>query len=123
MPTPAPKPITRHLVLSAQSVIPTPTSAPEGSVYKNPPRESYPAEVLKHRFMPYGSQVDLINDDADVPMADIEVQDVVEPSTKPEKAENKTPKSDKKTKGKKRKGDLEDSAETPAPKKSKKVKA
>ena len=58
----APKPIARHLVLSAQDVIPTldplvPPAADTARTHQNPPRQSYPKEVLKHRFMPYGSLI------------------------------------------------------------------
>jgi len=56
------KPISRHLVITAKPSIPTPepSAAESGSdpaepYYKNPPRYRYPAEVLKHRFMPTGS--------------------------------------------------------------------
>ena len=58
----APKPIARHFVLSAQNIIPTsdpsvPTASDSAQIYQNPPRQSYPKELLKHRFMPYGSLV------------------------------------------------------------------
>ena len=56
-----PKITTRHIVLSAQPSSPD-VSVPEGenvdmswSTGQNPPRPSYPKELLKHRFMPYGS--------------------------------------------------------------------
>ncbi|OCH88236.1 hypothetical protein OBBRIDRAFT_827243 [Obba rivulosa] len=54
----APKPIARHLIISAQPTLPTPahSSSSEGSItHQNPPRHSYPKEVLKHRFAPIGS--------------------------------------------------------------------
>lgn len=55
----APKPITRHLVLSAPPALPTPASPSESNpspatLYQNPPRQAYPPELLKHRFKPYG---------------------------------------------------------------------
>ena len=58
----APKPIARHLVLSAQDISPTPDpsvhlAADSLRTYQNVPRQSYPREVLKHRFMPYGSRI------------------------------------------------------------------
>ncbi|KAG6331030.1 hypothetical protein ID866_8061 [Astraeus odoratus] len=51
----APKPIARHLVVSAQPTAPTP---PEHSpiVHQNPARPSYPRDVLKHHFVPYGAR-------------------------------------------------------------------
>jgi len=51
----APKPIARHLVLAAQPVKPTPKTNNSTESFKNPQRPSYPKELLKHRFMPYGS--------------------------------------------------------------------
>ena len=53
----APKPITRHLVLSGKDVEPTLDPITNTNLYQNPPRQSYPNELLKHRFMPYGSLV------------------------------------------------------------------
>lgn len=56
--TPAPKAFARHIVVSAQATKPQPFSE-NGEVpvehYQNPPRHSYPEEVLKHKFAPYGS--------------------------------------------------------------------
>lgn len=52
----APRPIARHLVVSAQAAAPTP-SVPIHP-YTQPPRESYPKEVLTHSFKPYGSLSD-----------------------------------------------------------------
>ncbi|KAI0927870.1 hypothetical protein AcW1_005281 [Taiwanofungus camphoratus] len=58
----APKPIARHLVVTARPALPTLESSLEQStsnsaspVCKNPPRPRYPRELLKHRFMPLGS--------------------------------------------------------------------
>jgi hypothetical protein len=55
----APKPITRHIIVSAPPVVATPLPenglTPDGP-YQNPPRFSYPKEVLKHKFLPYGAQ-------------------------------------------------------------------
>ncbi|XP_006458667.1 hypothetical protein AGABI2DRAFT_176923 [Agaricus bisporus var. bisporus H97] len=57
----APKPIARHILVSAQPARPTTTStdsdSPTEMVYTNPLRENYPPELLTHRFMPYGSLV------------------------------------------------------------------
>ena len=57
----APEITTRHLVLSARPDIPS-TVMEDGedvdmswTTEQNPPRPAYPEEVLKHRFMPYGS--------------------------------------------------------------------
>ncbi|KAK7688857.1 hypothetical protein QCA50_007546 [Cerrena zonata] len=58
----APKLPTRHFVLSARPPLPTPDPSSESSSqdsltiqHKNPPRPTYPKEVLKHRFVPFGS--------------------------------------------------------------------
>ncbi|ESK85196.1 proteophosphoglycan ppg4 [Moniliophthora roreri MCA 2997] len=53
----APRPIARHLVVSAPAVTPsTPEDGEETPIQlKNPPRHSYPKELLTHRFVPYGS--------------------------------------------------------------------
>ncbi|KAK2460684.1 hypothetical protein APHAL10511_007154 [Amanita phalloides] len=56
----APKPISRHVIITAQPAHAQP--AAEGgeapvTILQNPPRHSYPPELLKHRFMPYGSLV------------------------------------------------------------------
>jgi len=55
----APKTISRHLVLSASPALPTPPDASSDtgpvSLRQNPPRHSYPQELFKHRFVPYGS--------------------------------------------------------------------
>ncbi|KAJ3553067.1 hypothetical protein NM688_g3821 [Phlebia brevispora] len=57
----APEITTRHIVLSARPELPS-SELPDAenadmswSTQQNPPRPSYPAELLKHRFMPYGS--------------------------------------------------------------------
>ncbi|KAF5374578.1 hypothetical protein D9757_010162 [Collybiopsis confluens] len=58
----APRPITRHLVLTAQPPKPSLSSSPspdkDSSISiptQNPPRFSYPKEMLKHRFVAFGS--------------------------------------------------------------------
>lgn len=56
----APDVTTRHIALSARPTEPTKVSDTENadiswSTHQNPPRPSYPKELLKHRFMPYGS--------------------------------------------------------------------
>jgi len=114
----APKPIARHLVVSAQDIIPTsdpsvPVAADSARTYQNPPRQSYPKELLKHRFMPYGSLTG--TDDATV-AHDIDVDMGVD-AAKGSTMEGGTPgKSFKESKGKKRK------VEADTPKKSKKPK-
>ncbi|KXN83230.1 hypothetical protein AN958_01681 [Leucoagaricus sp. SymC.cos] len=57
---PVSKPIARHLIVSAQPPEPSTTenASTDLTTYKNPPRHKYPPELLKHRFMPYGSLVD-----------------------------------------------------------------
>ncbi|EGO21940.1 hypothetical protein SERLADRAFT_441157 [Serpula lacrymans var. lacrymans S7.9] len=54
----APKPIARHIVVSAHesSVAQTQTGPHSATISQNPPRHSYPKDVLKHCFMPYGSR-------------------------------------------------------------------
>ena len=112
----APKPVARHIVVSAQPVLPTPEHTAESTldptpVYNNPPRQVYPKELLKHRFMPYGSEtpVDKTVDDMDVDVEGTMRKDVLpeEPSMQMEKPS---------TKRKKRKGDVE-----ATPKKSKRA--
>ena len=110
---PEPKPIARHLVISAQPIRPTHTSP---AVRQNPPRFSYPKEVLKHRYVPYGS-VDATAAETDAMIVDSE------PQSPPAVAESPAVEVDpeiKVKKGKKRKGEV-DAAEAP-PKKTKKSK-
>ena len=65
----ASKPFAHHLLISAQSVVPTPCAPSAGDPqstgppYKNPPRQSYPKELLKHQFIPYGSLVNVTTND------------------------------------------------------------
>lgn len=101
----APKPFARHLLISAQSVVPTPctsSSSADAPLYKNPPRQSYPKEVLKHQFMPYGSLVNVTNEMdididtheeetvMDVDIEDPEPQPTASPKTKKKKKREKT---------------------------------
>ncbi|KAF8638885.1 hypothetical protein AX17_001938 [Amanita inopinata Kibby_2008] len=66
----APKPFSRHIVVCSQPAILQ--HAPElntagdvlPTVYQNLPRESYPPEMLKHQFMPYGSLATIIGVDS-----------------------------------------------------------
>ncbi|KAG1865381.1 hypothetical protein F4604DRAFT_2026459 [Suillus subluteus] len=59
----APKEIARHLVVSAQ---PSRASPPEhpSILHQNPPRPSYPKELLKHHFVPYGAKPPINSDHA-----------------------------------------------------------
>ena len=50
----APKPVTRHLVVTARAAEPTRPSSGDTPL-QNAPREAYPDEVLTHRFRPYGA--------------------------------------------------------------------
>ncbi|VDB84533.1 unnamed protein product [Peniophora sp. CBMAI 1063] len=55
----APKPIKRHLAITAPLAQPDTPKTEEGAtepVYKNEPRQNYPIEMLKHRFLPTGSE-------------------------------------------------------------------
>ena len=89
----APKPIARRLVISPQA--PTPTQAENAPpiTYQNPPRPSYPPEVLKHRFAPYGAST-TIRDDDETGM-DIDTEEV--PKKKKQKTgDGESPKKSKK---------------------------
>jgi hypothetical protein len=57
----APKPISRRIVIAAQPAVPVPdqsvaAAADPSTTYQNPPRFSYPQELLKHRFLPNGAE-------------------------------------------------------------------
>ncbi|KAH9483606.1 hypothetical protein JR316_0003076 [Psilocybe cubensis] len=128
---PVPKPIAQHVVIAAQPVVPTlPSNGEPALQYQNPPRHSYPKEILKHRFTPFNS---VINTESDA--AKMEV-DAPEPPASPKKKRAKTtdvsatnedtpavePETEsKKSKTKKRKGESGDAAEISA-KKAKKTK-
>jgi len=117
--------------MAAQPVVATPpgTKGETSISYKNTPRQSYPSEVLKHRFMPYGSLANMDDTSKDVPMA--EAEPLVEESSPSSKKKPKTIEEApvveveeqelKRAKGKKRKGDAIEVIETPVkkPKKSK----
>ena len=100
----APKPFARRLVISARPSLPTPPQSPSESsqvLHQNPPRPSYPKELLKHRFMPLGSLA---------PTGDSEEMDV-DPAPAAEAAATKSSKSHKNDESaegpkKKRKGDV-----------------
>lgn len=126
----ASKPFARHIVVSAQAVQPSveaSSETPSGTIvkHKNPPRQCYPKEVLKHRFMPYGSvsglEGDIVEQETESMDVDtLEVPPAISPSSKKTAKEEppSSPKEAKKVKGKKRKGD----GEAPTAKKSKKAK-
>ncbi|KAJ6546787.1 hypothetical protein B0H19DRAFT_1162500 [Mycena capillaripes] len=120
----APTPIARTIVVAAQGAKPTPdpsnaTSPNERPVYKNPPRESHPIELLTHRFVPYGA-ADGGGGDAGRASTPMEVEpEVLVPDTPQKSSKDKKDKGDgKKTKGKKRKGE-EDGESPKKPKKAK----
>ncbi|KAJ6630273.1 hypothetical protein B0H10DRAFT_2207957 [Mycena sp. CBHHK59/15] len=118
----APKPIARNIIMSAQAVKPTPdpanADAPNARpVYKNPPRESHPRELLTHKFMPYGSAMGDADDDSGDAAAmdlDSEVLVLATPVDSPQ-----SPKESKKAKGKKRKGEEASASPKKKPKKAK----
>ncbi|KAL1742219.1 hypothetical protein HDZ31DRAFT_43716 [Schizophyllum fasciatum] len=124
----APKPVARHLVFSARELQPAP---PQSAIpLQNPPRQSYPEEMLTHKFMPYGSLVAAADEDGDIamdaPVAEAEAPPVEESTHMKKDKKDKKVKKEKKTKeetatttkAQKRKGDAEDDG----PKKSKKKK-
>ncbi|KAL4075307.1 hypothetical protein V8B97DRAFT_1867367 [Scleroderma yunnanense] len=51
----APNAITRHIIVSAHPPTPTPQEH-QPIVHQNPTRPSYPKDVLKHQFVPYGAR-------------------------------------------------------------------
>ncbi|TFK31974.1 hypothetical protein BDQ12DRAFT_639357 [Crucibulum laeve] len=113
---PAPKSITRHLVMSAQAVVPAALETEEGTPkYKNPPRQCYPKDVLTHRFVPFNSIRNATTED--VTMGDVEE---APKKAKVEAVGDAPAVEGKKPKGKKRKGDGD--AEAPTQKKAKKSK-
>ncbi|KAJ4475559.1 hypothetical protein J3R30DRAFT_3294445 [Lentinula aciculospora] len=125
----APRPITRHLIISAQH--PKPSSSeqsPETSIpTQNPPRFSYPKELLKHRFVAFGSNKTIVNDANDAHGVggdgDVEMRDA------PTKSDKQSRKSDKKSTERESKQSKEtkkrktaDETVMPTPKKQKKLK-
>ncbi|KDQ59813.1 hypothetical protein JAAARDRAFT_56778 [Jaapia argillacea MUCL 33604] len=111
----APKPIARHVVIAAKPALPTPEpssdndSNPTGQPKKSQ-RYSYPAELLTHRFMPYGSIAEVGSTAMDVDTVE-SLPPQPSPSGKPKKTKKESPE-----KGQKRK------VEVDTPKKSKKAK-
>ncbi|KAH7905190.1 hypothetical protein BJ138DRAFT_1165247 [Hygrophoropsis aurantiaca] len=105
----APKPIARRFVITAPPVVP---SEHEHITHQNPARPSYPKEILKHRFIPYGAETE--STPALPAVDDIEMDDPIpkgesistrkqeskgkEPKGKKRKTEGETPKKVKKPK-------------------------
>ena len=110
----APKRISRQIVISAQPSIAT---APEHQpvVYQNPPRPSYPKDVLKHTFIPYGARSEKTLAEDSVMDVD-EIETIVDKPAEPAPTPKNKPEKTKESNGKKRKVDGE------SPKKSKKHK-
>ncbi|KAG0692385.1 hypothetical protein DFH29DRAFT_985796 [Suillus ampliporus] len=76
----APKEIARHFVVSAQPTIATPPEHPS-ILHQNPPRLSYPKELLKHSFVPYGAKLSINSDHASMDVDDqVEGGDLVKES-------------------------------------------
>lgn len=139
---PAPKPITRHLVVAAQTVVATPPKTSPARLRQNPPRSSYPKDLLTHKFQPIGALVGAQLDQKPIstskPAEDQMDVDEPEPTSKSHKDKSKKEKKAKKekvktqakleeeaeatpTKGHKRKGDEAAVASSPS-KKLKKIK-
>ncbi len=55
---PAPRSIARCLVISGAIVLPTSTESLTKGLYRNPPRPSYPKELLTHYFESDGSNTE-----------------------------------------------------------------
>lgn len=81
-----PKPITRRLVLAASP--PAPDTKNPAVLHQNPPRHSYPIEMFKHRYTPYGSSTvvpaPITSDPASV-MDINEEEDLITTTQKPKK--------------------------------------
>ncbi|KAJ4493302.1 hypothetical protein C8R41DRAFT_919520 [Lentinula lateritia] len=120
----APRPITRHLLISAQ--IPKPSSSEDYLMpTQNLPRFSYPQELLKHRFVAFGSTKVAVDHDDETGSVhgngagddgDVEMEDV---HLKSEKAKKST---EKKLLKQTKKRKTAEGAVMPSPKKQKKSK-
>ncbi|KAK1225538.1 hypothetical protein PQX77_011519 [Marasmius sp. AFHP31] len=87
----APRPIARRLVVSAQEVTATPPEETDPTLERqNPKRFSYPKDLLKHKFMPYGSRSHLQSPSEDVDM-DVEVPQTQEKEKDKSKKKRKEP--------------------------------
>ncbi|KAJ3550758.1 hypothetical protein NMY22_g253 [Coprinellus aureogranulatus] len=103
---PAPRGISRHLVLAAQ-----PRQIPEPPT----PRQCYPDDRLTHSFAPYGSHTTIAASEEEKKEGEMDVDE--EPAPAKQKGEEAL---SKKSKTKKRKGAAAEAAEdVPAPKKKK----
>jgi hypothetical protein len=93
----APKPVTRHIIVCSRPVVPAVVDSEEvtDNHCQNPPRFSYPDELLKHEFVPYGAHSSGSTNQMDV--------DAVKPKLNSREAK------DKEKKSKKRKGDADSS--------------
>ncbi|KAJ3788267.1 hypothetical protein GGU11DRAFT_708705 [Lentinula aff. detonsa] len=119
----APRPIARHLIISAQPIIPSSSdiSTETATLTQNPPRFSYPQELLKHRFVAFGSTKNTNAEDAHYGDGDddIQMEDVHMKSDK--LTQKTTEKVSKQSKESKKRKKAEDAA-MPTPKKQKKSK-
>ncbi|EIN07967.1 hypothetical protein PUNSTDRAFT_104136 [Punctularia strigosozonata HHB-11173 SS5] len=107
---PAPKPIARHVVITSRAPIPSPVELPQSTtapnIYQNPPRPSYPEEVLKHQFKPYGSVVIPDNHPSAEGNQDVDMVQARDDSEEAVEAAVAVPRKEKKEKKeKKRKGE------------------
>ncbi|KAI6021148.1 hypothetical protein EDC04DRAFT_2901405 [Pisolithus marmoratus] len=109
----APKTIACHIIVSAQQATPTALES-QPIIHQNPSRPSYPKEVLKHHFVPYGAHSGLGITATEESM---EVESSVPPDAVPERPREEAPQVEKESKGRKRK------KEGKSPKKSKKHKS
>ncbi|TFL07861.1 hypothetical protein BDV98DRAFT_558598 [Pterulicium gracile] len=92
----APKPIARRIVISPQAPVPTQAEDAPPINYQNPPRPSYPPEVLKHKFAPTGASVTIRDDDT----MDIDAGEEEVPKKKKQKTGADGPESPKKSRKK-----------------------
>ncbi|KAG6375826.1 hypothetical protein JVT61DRAFT_2684 [Boletus reticuloceps] len=131
-PRSAPKLVVHHIVVSARpptATLPAPTDIdqPQTVPYRNPPRTSYPKEMLTHAFVPYGARSTQTRSE-DVSM-DVETESQIMDDTvtqdrhknKPTSTSDAAPSSEKKKP--KSKEHKKRKVEGESPKKSKKHKA
>lgn len=101
--------------MTAQDVQPTPATEGEVVIHQNPPRYSYPKDVLKHHFLPYGSLSEG-NEALLEGSGEVDVMVVDAPSSEP------APEETKSKRAKKRKEPEPDADEVGSAKKAKKTK-
>ncbi|KAF8437559.1 hypothetical protein L210DRAFT_3546079 [Boletus edulis BED1] len=129
----APKRVVHHIVISARpptATLPAPTDIDQTQTipYRNPPRTSYPKEMLTHAFVPYGARSTQTRSEEDVSM-DVETETQIMDDTmtqesyknKPTGTSDAAPSSEKKKP--KSKEHKKRKVEGESPKKSKKHKA